>query len=105
MDGGFDVVDASRHPVRLEQDEDNSNRFMFAAGPARRHVGEVRGRRRGFRGDSSLPGGESGVLGNPFYANLLGRWLTNESHPLRQRAKDFIDDAVDVRLFAPPPGG
>ena len=105
VDGGFDVVDASRHPVRLEQDEDNSNRFMFAAGPARRHVGEVRGRRRGFRGDSSLPGGESGVLGNPFYANLLGRWLTNESHPLRQRAKDFIDDAVDVRLFAPPPGG
>ena len=26
----------------------------------------------------------SGVLGNEFYANLLGRWLTNDTYPLRQ---------------------
>lgn len=28
-------------------------------------------------GESALPGGVSGVLGSPFYANLLSGWLPN----------------------------
>ncbi|HEY6004722.1 MAG TPA: penicillin acylase family protein, partial [Anaeromyxobacter sp.] len=56
------------------------NGFMFGSGPVRRNV--VEGRRHGFRAVTSLPGGTSGVLGSPFYFNLLPAWLTNEAFPV-----------------------
>ncbi len=75
-DGGFGVVDASSHSARADDADD----FMFGSGPVRRYVGGPKPGR--MTGQSSLPGGESGVLGSPFYANLLPEWLTNEAHPL-----------------------
>ena len=45
------------------------------------------------------------MLGSPFYANLLGRWLTNETHPLRQDEADIAASAVLRLLFVPPAKG
>jgi len=82
-DGGFDTVDASSHDARA----DASNDFMFGSGPANRFVGEPRAPGE-VVAESSLPGGTSGVPGEPFYVNLLPRWLTNDTFPLRQRVED-----------------
>lgn len=75
-DGGFGVVDASSHSAYA----DDLNGFMFGSGPVRRFVAEPA---RGYRGrvESSLPGGTSGVLGSPWYVNLLDDWLANNSYP------------------------
>lgn len=80
VDGGFATVDAASHDPRA----DSVNEFMFGSGPVRRFVAE--GRTDGIVAETSLPGGTSGTLGSPFYANLLPMWLTNEAFPsvLRQ---------------------
>lgn len=97
VDGGFLAVDASSHSARA----DSSNEFMFGGGPVRRYVGQpVRAPWR-IEGRSSLPGGESGDLASPFYTNLLGRWLTNESYPLRQRLQDINRALYRHEVFTP----
>lgn len=73
VDGGFEVVDASTHNSRAA----TLNGFMFTNGPVRRSVSEAT--TGGIVGYTSLPGGASGVLGNPLYVNLLRPWLTNEA--------------------------
>ncbi|MBT8077127.1 MAG: penicillin acylase family protein [Gammaproteobacteria bacterium] len=97
VDGGFGVVDASSHSARA----DSSNDFMFGSGPSRRYVGEAMRWGRGIRGRTSLPGGASGVLGSPLYANILGRWLTNDSYDIRQRLRDVQRSAVSRQIFVP----
>lgn len=74
--GGLSTVDAATHDARAA----TVNGFMFSSGPNRRYVGEARP--DGFQGRSSLPGGVSGVPGNPFAFNLLEMWLTNSSFPV-----------------------
>jgi penicillin amidase len=91
VDGGFGVVDASSHSARADSSDD----FMFGSGPARRYVGEARG------GETILPGGESGVLGSPFYTNLLGRWLTNDTYHHRQKMGDIVQDLLEREKFLP----
>jgi penicillin amidase len=82
-DGGFDTVDAATHDARA----DGSDDFMFGSGPANRFVAEARAPEQ-VVAESSLPGGTSGVPGDPFYVNLLPRWLTNDTFPLRQDVGD-----------------
>jgi penicillin amidase len=77
VDGGLHTVDPGNHPIN----RDNSNGFMFGFGASRRYVASMES--DDIESVSSLPGGESGVLGNPFYLNLLPRWLTNETFRLR----------------------
>ena len=74
--GGLSTVDAATHNARAA----TVNGFMFSSGPNRRYVGEARP--DGFQGRSSLPGGVSGIPGNPFAFNLLEMWLTNSSFPV-----------------------
>jgi penicillin G amidase len=76
-DGGFEVVDASSHNPRAA----SVNAFMFGDGPARRYVGEVTS--TGIRGETSTPGGVSGVPGSPTYVNLLPMWLTNDYYAIQ----------------------
>ena len=83
-DGGLHTVDLGNHQFN----RNNSNGFMFAAGPSLRYVASIDS--NGITSVSSLPGGQSGVPGSPFYADLLGRWLTNETIPLRT---DVVDGA------------
>ena len=98
VDGGFGVVDASSHSARA----DDSNAFMFGSGPSRRYIGESSRTPPGIKGQTVLPGGESGVLGSPLYANILGRWLTNEYYDIRQRNRDVKQSAASTQKFVPP---
>lgn len=98
VDGGFGVVDASSHSARA----DGSNDFMFGSGPSRRYIGESSRAPRGIDGQTTLPGGVSGVLGSPLYANILGRWLTNDYYDIRQRNSDVKQNAATTLKFVPP---
>ncbi|HEX7374543.1 MAG TPA: penicillin acylase family protein, partial [Steroidobacteraceae bacterium] len=100
-DGGFGVVDASSHGARAA----SSNDFMFGSGPNRRYVG-VPGTAPGtIEGRTILPGGMSGVLSSPFYANLLGRWLTNDTYPLRQNMGEVMQNLSSQQMFKPASPG
>jgi penicillin G amidase len=88
-DGGLHTVDLGNHQFN----RNNSNGFMFTAGPSRRYVASLES--DGIKSVSSLPGGESGVPGSRFYLNLLPRWLTNEAFPLRTDALDVPDGRDD----------
>ncbi len=74
VDGGFGTVDAASHNARA----DGVNEFTFGGGPVRRFVGSA-GRGHPYA-ETSLPGGVSGVLGDPHYADLLSSWLTNGTY-------------------------
>jgi penicillin G amidase len=89
VDGGLHTVDLGNHQFN----RNNSNGFMFAAGPSRRYVASLES--DGIQSVSSLPGGQSGVPGSQFYLNLLGRWLTNEAFLLRTDVVDVPDDRDD----------
>jgi penicillin G amidase len=83
IDGGLHTVDQGTHQIN----RDNANGFLFSFAPALRYVASLES--HGIASVSSLPGGQSGVPGSPYYVNLLGRWLTNEAFALRT-------DVVDV---------
>ena len=88
-DGGLYTVDLGNHQIN----RDNSNGFMFAGGPSLRYVASIES--DGIESVSSLPGGQSGVPSSQFYVNLLRRWLTNETFPLRTDVVDAPDDRDD----------
>lgn len=93
MDGGLGSVDAAIHGLRA----DGANGFMATQGPIFRLVTTA-----GpdiMRGVSSVPGGVSGILGSPRYADLLPGWLTNEAFPLWTRPSDVRLHASSVEKF------
>lgn len=92
--GGYEVVDASGHGVRAQ----GVNGFRFGSGPARRFVGEMSTPVKAFE---ILPGGQSGVLGNPTYASQLGRWLTNQYHDVKISAASAAAASPTVVQFTP----
>ena len=92
--GGFESVDAASHDARGK----TVNSFMFGSGPARRFVGEMF---PVISASEILPGGQSGVLGSPLYASQLGRWLTNQYHPLPIPASAAIAQGISVVSFVP----
>ena len=96
-DGGFGVIDASSHEVRAE----SSNDFMFEFGPVRRYVGQIGLRHHGRRAETILPGGPSGAIGSPFYANLLPLWLTNDTYAIKQGLFELCGEIAMVEFFQP----
>jgi penicillin amidase len=73
-DGGYNVVNASGFSARAT----GLNSFRFGGGPVRRYVGladvdEI-------AGWNAMPGGPSGVPGDPDYATQLATWLTADYH-------------------------
>lgn len=84
VDGGFEVVDASSHNSRAS----SLDGFMFGSGPVRRMVSEATP--GGILAVTSLPGGASGVLGNPLYINLLKPWLTNEAFEINLQTRVIL---------------
>lgn len=97
VDGGFGVPDASSHSARAA----SSEAFRYGSGPSRRYVGQVVRSPVRFDGRTALPGGASGVLGSPYYVNLLGRWLTNDAYGMRHRMKDVQKDVAEREVFVP----
>lgn len=95
VDGGFGTVDASSHSARA----DNANAFMFGSGPVNRFVSEAAPGR--MHAETSYPGGTSGILGSPYYVNLLPLWLTNDTFPLLIRTNDVEQNAASVHKFVP----
>ena len=92
-------MDASSHSAYA----DNYQRFRFGSGPVRRYVGEP-GKKDGANrmvSETILPGGNSGVLGSPFYSNLLGRWLTNDTYPVRAQNAAVNEAAATTTVFVP----
>ncbi|UCF68797.1 MAG: penicillin acylase family protein [Acidobacteriota bacterium] len=100
VDGGFGVVDASSHSSRAA----NAGAFMYGGGPVRRYVGQPGTTRGSIDGQTALPGGSSGDVTSPFYFNLLGRWLTNDAHPVRQSVGAIAADLYQVEVFIPYAG-
>jgi penicillin amidase len=96
-DGGFGVVDASSHSARAA----SSNAFMFGSGPNRRYVGSPGVAPGSIEAETALPGGMSGELMSPFYSNLLGRWLTNDTYPLRANMGETLQNLASQQQFKP----
>ena len=94
-DGGFQTVDASSHNARATTPAG----FMFRDGPTHRTVVETR--LGAMRAESIWPGGTSGVLGSPIYAQFLERWLTNESSKLSLGREQVERDAAVSQQFVP----
>jgi penicillin G amidase len=97
-DGGFGAVDASNHDARAE----TWTGFTFTNGPVNRFAAKAGA--FGVRARSVWPGGTSGVLGSPFYANLLPLWLTNDTVPLLYRNSDLMRRTLSVTRFVPAHG-
>ncbi len=95
--GGFGSVDAASHSARA----DSVNGFMFGSGPARRFVGELDP--AGPVPVEVIPGGESGVLGSPFYGSQLPLWLTDRYHAFPYRPNDVVDDTILFQVLVPRP--
>jgi acyl-homoserine lactone acylase PvdQ len=58
------------------------NAFMFGGGPVRRYVGEGKRAPERIVGVNVVPGGPSGIPGDPHYAKQLGAWLTADQYPV-----------------------
>jgi penicillin amidase len=74
-DGGYEVVNASSFSARAT----GLNSFMFGGGPVRRYVGRPLGGNQ-IEGFNVIPGGPSGIPGDPGYTTQLGTWLTADYH-------------------------
>lgn len=93
-DGNYETVNVAAVNVRA----DSVNGFMFGSGPARRFVGEMSST---INAGQIIPGGPSGVLGSPFYASQLGRWLTAQYKPLPISQGDALALTVTTINFTP----
>jgi penicillin amidase len=96
--GGYDVLDASSHSAR----SGGLNEFMFGSGPFRRFVAQVFPAPIGVVPEQIVPGGQSGILGSPLYANQLYLWLVNAHLPLFLDPDVVAGIAVESQVFGPP---
>ena len=87
-DGGFQTVDASSHNARGKAPDE----FMYTVAPAHRTV--VQAGRDDMIAKSIWPGGTSGVLGSPNYAQFLERYLVNDSLTTRLESDDGVQGQV-----------
>jgi penicillin amidase len=76
-DGGYEVVNASGFSTRSI----SLDGFMFGGGPVRRYVGRAGADE--IHGVNVVPGGPSGIPGDPGYATQLATWLTADYHPVK----------------------
>jgi penicillin amidase len=97
VDGGNSTVDVAGNRLL----DDSPGGFVFRTGPSQRYIARARTFGKGFDGEMSLPGGESGVLGSPFYVNLLEQWLTNRTHALRHTRAELAGDVVSRETVVP----
>jgi len=98
-DGGYEVVNRSGFSARA-QDLDS---FMFGHGPARRYVGQARRGPSKIAGMNVVPGGPSGIPGDPYYATQLGTWLTADYHAVKMGLSFPKGPFVERETFVPAP--
>jgi penicillin amidase len=95
-DGGYEVVNASGFDGRAQ----NLNSFMFGSGPVRRYVAE-KAKGAGIKAVNVVPGGPSGIPGDPRYATQLGTWLTADYHDVEMNLDKVKNPQVDTLLPSP----
>jgi penicillin amidase len=94
-DGGYNVVNASGFSARAT----GLDSFMFGGGPVRRYVGQnLDGK---ISGENVVPGGPSGVPGDPDYATQLATWLTADTHKVSM--KTLVPRGEQDLLVPPAP--
>jgi penicillin amidase len=94
-DGGFQTVDASSHNARGKVPDD----FMFTVTSGHRMVAEAGP--GGMRVADIWPGGTSGVLGSPNYAQFLTRWLANDTVEPNLGNDEVVRAASTVEKYIP----
>lgn len=57
----------------------------------------------GVRGENILPGGQSGIPGDPHFDDQAELWLANETRPLRYLPAEVAEGAVSRERFVPAP--
>ncbi len=92
--GAWETVSVGSYNLR----GDGANDFMFGSGSARRFVGEMSPT---ISASEVIPGGNSAVLGSPFYADQLPLWLTNQYHALPIAASAAIAQSGSTVTFTP----
>lgn len=92
--GAWETVNVANYDLRAA----DANGFMFGSGPARRFVGEMS---PAIAAVEVIPGGNSGVLGSPNYADQLPSWLVNQYHALPIPASAAIGAATSTLNFSP----
>ncbi|GAA0704322.1 penicillin acylase family protein [Dokdonella soli] len=92
--GAWQTVNVGDHGLRAI----GANDFMFGSGSARRFVGEML---PAIAANEVIPGGNSAVIGSPFYADQLPLWLTNQYHALPIAASVAISQSGSTLTFTP----
>ena len=95
FDGGFHTPDVSGHNLRA----DTPDKFAVQLIPNRRFVAQPTS--AGMRSVDSLPGGASEDLGGKFEQNLLGRYLTNDTYPVRIYPQDLLGAIDSITIYLP----
>ena len=91
---------ASAHRTRptFNVRADAPDKFILSIVPILRFVAQAT---PGWRSVNSLAGGASEDLGGRFEQNLLRRWLTNDTYPVRMYPQDLIGAVDSVTVFVP----
>lgn len=92
--GAWETVNVANYDLRAT----GVNDFMFGSGSARRFVGEMAPT---IVASETIPGGNSAVIGSPFYADQLPLWLTNQYHVLPIPAAAAIAGSNVTQNFQP----
>jgi len=98
-DGGYEVVNASSFSARAE----DLNAFMFGRGPVRRYVAKISTGHRNITGVNVVPGGPSGIPGDPNFATQLATWLTADYHTVKMEVTPAKGPFVKRETFVPAP--
>jgi hypothetical protein len=96
-DGGYEEVNASSFSAKAQ----TLDSFMFGHGLTRRYVGKARTGK--IVGVNVVPGGPSGIRGNPNYAIRLGTWLTADYRSVEMSVSIPHGRFVERETFVPPP--
>lgn len=91
--GDNDSVDASDNGYRPE-------RFEYKSGPVKRMVIALHPDGR-VEGQNILPGGQSGLVDSPHFADQARLWLGNQTWPLRFHLDEIVEGAQGREVFAP----
>ena len=98
-DGGYEVVNRSGFSARAQ----DLNAFMFRSGSVRRYVGQARRGPGKIAGVNVVPGGPSGIPGDPNYATQLDTWLTADYHAVKMGLSFPKGPFVERETFVPAP--
>ena len=74
---------------------------MFDGGSVRRYVGKARKGPKNITGVNVIPGGPSGIPGDPNYATQLAIWLTADYHAVKMGMPIPKGHFVKKEMFVP----